>query len=175
MEHTTNKNAQESDIKPYILNKGMPRFVGRTEFKRLDKVIQEKNALIERFKKYDEERKAYYAEFIEDYNEMKESFDRFTEELKKVAEDSELDQSELQKVLKLYRNWFTYKSNSDLYKDRLCKARQSVSDIGNDIDQLETLMGQLTPNEIRHQEQIVNSIYAMRKHLDTLRARVIIS
>lgn len=73
MDKAVNKETQESDVKPYILNKGLPRFVGRTEFRRLDKVIQEKNALIERFKQYDEERKAYYAGFIEDYNEMKES------------------------------------------------------------------------------------------------------
>ena len=42
MEQPINKESQESDVKPYILNKGMPRFVGRTEFRRLDKVIQEK-------------------------------------------------------------------------------------------------------------------------------------
>ena len=175
MDKAVNKETHESDVKPYILNKGLPRFVGRTEFRRLDKVIQEKNALIERFKQYDEERKAYYAGFIEDYNEMKESFDHFNEELMKVVEDGDLDQSDYRKVMKLYRNWLTYKSNCELYRDKLCGARQSVCDIRNDIDRLEALMGQLSPEEISHQEQIISRMFTMRKHLDNLQSKVIIS
>ena len=48
---------QSSDdpVKGYVLNKGMPRFVGKTEIVRLRKVVDEKNAIIEKFQKYDEE------------------------------------------------------------------------------------------------------------------------
>ena len=65
----TGQNAFENGYSP---NRGMPRFVGSTEIRRLSKVIEEKNALIEKFRKYDEERKAYYADFMEEYEAMKE-------------------------------------------------------------------------------------------------------
>ena len=77
--------------------------------------------------------------------------------------------------MKLYRNWLTYKANCELYRDKLCGARQSVCDIRKDIDRLEALMGQLRPDEISHQEQIVTRMFTMRKHLDNLQSKVIIS
>ena len=93
----------------------------------------------------------------------------------KVVEDGDLDQSDYRKVMKLYRNWLTYKANCELYRDKLCGARQSVCDIRKDIDRLEALMGQLRLDEISHQEQIVTRMFTMRKHLDNLQSKVIIS
>ena len=74
------ENQQEPE-KPYILNKGLPRFVGDTEFKRLRAVIDEKNALIEKFKAYDEERKAYY-------KDIQNLVDRLTDEKKALHEEN---------------------------------------------------------------------------------------
>ena len=74
------ENQQEPE-KSYILNKGLPRFVGDTEFKRLRAVIDEKNALIEKFKAYDEERKAYY-------KDIQNLVDKLTEEKKALHEEN---------------------------------------------------------------------------------------
>ena len=79
LEKEIQKENQQEPEKSYILNKGLPRFVGDTEFKRLRAVIDEKNALIEKFKAYDEERKAYY-------KDIQNLVDKLTEEKKALQE-----------------------------------------------------------------------------------------
>lgn len=157
----------------YVPNKGLPRFVGQTEITRLRKVVDEKNALIEQFKKYDVERKAYYAAFMEEYNEMKESFDLFNQELLKVVEDGDLSQSEHKKFLKLYRNWFTYKSKAELYKGKLAAARESVRDVKEDIKKIENFLDKFVIGNTSDMELIVTRLFTMRKHLDTLQSKMI--
>lgn len=167
---------QASDMpeKGYVLNKGLPRFVGHTEIKRLRKVVEEKNALIEKFKKYDEVRKAYYADLMEEYEEMKSSFDQFTLELMNTVEDGDIDSSEQKKILKLYRNWYTYKRKQDLYKEKLVDARHSVKDLREDLTKLENLLGKLSFGNTTEVEQVVERMFVMRKHLDTLQAKIIV-
>lgn len=168
------RDISNEEMIPYVLNKGLPRFVGRTEIRRLSKVIDEKNALIEKFKKYDEERKAYYAERMEEYQEMQESFNQFMQELMKVVEDGELDQSEQKKFLKLYTNWFKYKNNAELYKDKLASARQSVRDIRDDFKKFEEMVSRMEFGSTTEIEQVISRIYTMRKHLDTLQSKMIL-
>ena len=166
---------QSSDdpVKGYVLNKGMPRFVGKTEIVRLRKVVDEKNAIIEKFQKYDEERKAYYAAFMEEYAELKESFDLFSHELLKVVEDGAMSESEHKKFLKLYRNWFTYKSKAELYKGKLAAARESVRDVKEDIKKIEDFLGKFVIGNTSDMELIVTRLFTMRKHLDTLQSKMI--
>lgn len=158
--------------KGYRPNSGMPAFVGNTEIKRLNKVLDEKNALIEKFRKYDEERKAYYAERMEEYEEMKNSFDQFSEELLKVVDDGDMEQSEYRKFLKLYRNWFIYKANADLYKSKLADARDSVRDLREDIKKLEDSLVKLDIDKINDLEVLALRMCTMRKHLDTLQMKM---
>ena len=160
--------------KGYILNLGMPRFVNETEIRRLRKVVKEKNALIEKFKKYDEERKAYYAERKEEYDAMKQSFDQFSLELAKAVEDGELDASEHGKFMKLYRHWYTYKCRQELYKGKLAEARHSVREVRDDLSKLEALLGVLPLTSTSGLEQVVNRMITMRKHLDTLQSKMIV-
>lgn len=166
--------AQQQPERGYVANKGMPRFVGKTEITRLRKVVEEKNALIEKFKKYDEERKAYYSTFMEEYNEMKESFDLFSQELLEVVEDGDMSQSEHKKFLKLYKNWFTYKSKAELYKGKLANARESVRDVKDDIKKLEDLLGRYLIGSTSDLELIITRMFTMRKHLDTLQSKMIL-
>ena len=156
----------------YVPNKGMPKFVGKTEFRRLRKIIDEKNALIEKFKKYDEERKEYYSAFMDDYKEMKESFDLFSQELLKVVDDGEMAPSEHKKFLKLYKNWFTYKSKAEYYKNRLVSARESVRDVRDDVGKLEDLLGRLALGSPGYIEVVVQRMMVMRKHLDILQSKL---
>ena len=157
--------SSEEPERGYVMNKGMPRFVGKTEIARLRKVVEEKNALIEKFKKYDEERKAYYAAFMEEYKEMKDSYDLFNQELLKVVEEGDMSQSEHKKFLKLYRNWFIYKSKATLY--------QSVRDIKDDIRKIEDLLGKYIIGSTSDMEVVIARMFAMRKHLDTLQSKMI--
>ena len=158
----------------YSPNRRLPRFVGATEIRRLSKVIDEKNALIEKFKQYDEERKAYYADFMEEYEAMKESFDQFTLELKKVLEEEQRDPSDYKKMLRLYRNWLTYKHKVELYKEKLAAARESVRDVREDIAKLEDLLGQLEFERTSDLERVVSRMFTMRKHLEGLQAKMLV-
>ena len=163
------KSAEQQE-KGYVINKGMPRFVGDTEIKRLRKVVDEKNALIEKFKKYDEERKAYYAELMDEYNEMKSSFTQFTDELKKVMEDGEMTHSEYKRFIKLYGHWLTYKNHVMLFKNALATARQSVKDLVKDLKVLEALV--VNAGDMTLIEQLTDRIHVMHQHLDTVRSRL---
>ena len=158
--------------KGYVINKGMPRFVGDVEIKRLRKVVDEKNAAIEKFKKYDEERKAYYAEFLEEYSEMKSLFDKFTEELSKVVDDGKMTASEHKRFMKLYGHWLTYKTHAMLYKNALATARQSVKDLVKDLKVLEALV--VNAGDMTLIEQLTERIHIMHQHLDTVRSRLVI-
>lgn len=167
----TGQNEFENGYSP---NRRMPRFVGSTEIRRLSKVIEEKNSLIEKFRKYDEERKAYYADFMEEYESMKESFDQFTLELKNILDDEGREPSEYKKVLRLYRNWLTYKNNAEHYKDKLASARESVREIKDDVRKLEEVLGQLDLESMSGLEHVVSRMFAMRKHLDTLQSKMLV-
>ena len=158
----------------YSPNRRLPHFVGPTEIRRLNKVIAEKNALIEKFREYDEERKAYYAGFMEEYEAMKESFEQFTQELQKVFEDEERAPSDYKKILRLYRNWLDYKNNAERYKEKLAAARESVSDVREDIAKLEELLGRLEFDCTSDLEHVVARMFTMRKHLDVLQSKMLV-
>ena len=158
----------------YSPNRRLPHFVGPTEIRRLNKVIAEKNALIEKFREYDEERKSYYAGFMEEYEAMKESFEQFTQELQKVFEDEERTPSDYKKILRLYRNWLDYKNNAEHYKEKLAAARESVRDVREDIAKLEDLLGRLEFECTSDLERVVARMFTMRKHLDVLQSKMLV-
>ncbi len=167
--HAVQENTESE--KGYVINKGMPSFVGDVEIKRLRKVVDEKNALIDKYKKYDEERKAYYANFMEEYSGMKESFTQFTEELMKVVEDGEMSHSEHKRFMKLYGKWLTYKNHAALYKNTITTARHSVKDLVQDLKVLEALV--INAGEMTLLEQLTDRIHVMHQHLDTVRSRLV--
>lgn len=176
MTYITHNNVSLTDVREqhegYTPNKRLPRFVGPTEIRRLSKVIEEKNALIEKFKEYDEERKAYYAEFLEEYEAMKESFDQFTLELRKACEDEELELSDYKKILRLYHNWLNYKNDAEHYKQKLAAARESVHAVCADVAKLEGLVGRLDYYRLSDLESVVALMSTTRKHLEILQAKM---
>ena len=62
METKFGQKLTEEEVKAYIPNRNLQLTLSG-EVKRLRKVIEEKDALITKFKKYDEERKSYYRRF----------------------------------------------------------------------------------------------------------------
>ena len=160
----------DENIQPYVLNKGLPRFVGHTEIKRLRKVVDEKNALIEKFKKYDEDRKAYYAGLLEENEELKESLTHFSEELMKVVQEGDMTDSEYKKFLKLYGRWLTYKNDMNRYKGHIAIARQGIKDLEQDLKKLENMV--VDAGEMTLLERLTERIHVMHQHLDTVRSRL---
>ena len=63
----------EDEIRAYIPNRYL-QLTLKGELQRLRKVIEEKDAIIAKFKKYDEERKTYYSRFEKNYKLMEERF-----------------------------------------------------------------------------------------------------
>ena len=78
METKFGQKLTEEEVKAYIPNLHL-ELTQAAEIKRLRKVIDEKNAAIEKFKKYDEERKTYYHRFEKNYEMMEERFNEFLE------------------------------------------------------------------------------------------------
>ena len=171
------QNQKEDMPEGYVLNKGLPTFVGDTEIRRLRAVIREKNRAIEAFKKYDEERKAYYAKVVaddarvkEENQSMKEFVDSFMEELKAVYADGEISQSDYEQMTKLFANWYTYKTHSALYKGKLKSARSSIHDLQEDLDCLERAMTGI--GDFRTATQIADRFVLVRQHLDNLLSKL---
>lgn len=162
--------AEEEPAQGYILNKGMPPFVGDTEIKRLQKVVEQKNAAIEAFKKYDEERKKYCENLLEEYNEMKSFVESFAEELKEIYADGELDDQDYRTMVKLYVKWYTYKNNAQFYHEKLKGARGSVKDLKEDLTKLEDLVSGI--GDFRAAGRVVERFGIIRQHLDTLTGKL---
>lgn len=161
----------EQPVKCYVTNKGMPPFVGDVEIKRLRKIIDEKNVIIEAFKKYDEERKEYYAGMADDLKELKSAFDQFNMELLKVVDDGEMTKSEYRRFMKLYANWLAYKNEVIMYKNLFFSVRQSLKELGDDLNTLERITRGIS--EMSLLEQVTERIYVMRQHLTSTRSRLI--
>ena len=76
MEHKTGcQKLTEEEVKIWIPNRKL-QLTQKAEIERLKKVIQEKDTLIEKFKRYDEERKAYCHRLEQNYALMEERFQR---------------------------------------------------------------------------------------------------
>lgn len=161
----------EQSEKGYITNKGMPSFVGDVEIKRLRKIIDEKNTVIESFKKYDEVRKEYYAGMMEDFKEMKSSFDQFNEELLKVVDDGDMTKSDYKRFMKLYANWLAYKNEVILYKNTMSSVRQNLKSLVVDLKKLECMTKDIADMSLL--ETVTERIYVMRQHLEVARSHLI--
>lgn len=185
------ENQQEPE-KPYILNKGLPRFVGDTEFKRLRAVIDEKNALIEKFKAYDEERKAYYKDIqnlvdrltdekkalheenaklcktIEKLRKKQEPL--FAPELRQLMETGEMTASEYEKFMTLYAFWLQHRNDVMFYKSRLKTGRGSVKDLKGDIQSIKAIL--MNAGDMELLDRLSERLLSMTAHLDTLQQRL---
>lgn len=182
----------EESVLPYVLNKGMPRFVGQTEIKRLRKVVEEKNALIEKFKKYDEERKEYYKNIqdlvdrLESENsELKKENTKlltnveklrkkqeplFAPELRGLMESGDMTASEYEKFMNLYAYWLQHRNDVMFYKSRLKTGRGSVKDLKSDIQSIKAIL--MNAGDMELLDRLSERMLSMTAHLDTLQQRL---
>lgn len=182
----------EESVLPYVLNKGLPRFVGQTEIKRLRKVVEEKNALIEKFKKYDEERKEYYKN-IQDLVDRLESENSelkkenaklqtnveklrkkqepmFAPELRELMESGDMIATEYEKFMNLYAYWLQHRNDVIFYKSRLKTGRSSVKTLKKDLQSIKTILSNAGKMDVL--ERLSERMLNMTSHLDTLQQRL---
>ena len=190
LEHGSTQEQQEAPA--YVLNKGLPRFVGQTEIKRLRKVVEEKNALIEKFKKYDEERKEYYKN-IQDLVDRLESENSelkkenaklqtiveklrkkqeplFAPELRGLMESGDMTASEYEKFMNLYAYWLQHRNDVMFYKSRLKTGRGSVKDLKSDIQSIKAIL--MNAGDMELLDRLSERMLSMTAHLDTLQQRL---
>lgn len=85
MENKTGQKLTEEEMKAYTPNLNLQLTLS-SEVNRLRKVVEEKNALIAKFKRYDEERKAYYRRFEQNYDMMEERFNELLDAINSCDE-----------------------------------------------------------------------------------------
>ena len=103
METKFGQKLTEEEVKAYIPNRNLHLTLSG-EVKRLRKVIEEKDALITKFKKYDEERKAYYRRFEQNYQMMEERFNELADAINSCDEiDDGTKEFYREVVMRLYR------------------------------------------------------------------------
>lgn len=188
-----NSSVQEQqEVPAYVLNKGLPRFVGQTEIKRLRKVVEEKNELIEKFKKYDEERNEYYKNIqdlvdrlggenkelkkenitlqtnIEKLRKKQEPL--FAPELRKLMESGDMTISEYEKFMNLYAYWLQHRNDVMFYKSRLKTGRGSVKDLKSDIQSIKAIL--MNAGDMELLDRLSERMLSMTAHLDTLQQRL---
>lgn len=186
------KHVSDTPEKGYVINKGLPSFVGPTEFKRLNKVIDEKNELIAKFKKYDDERKEYYKNIQElvdrlesENSELKKENVKlqanveklrkkqeplFAPELRELMESNSINASEYEKFMNLYAYWLQHRNDVLFYKSRLKQGRSSVKDLKKDLQSIKAIL--TSAGNMGLLDRLSERIFSMTAHLDTLQQRL---
>ena len=136
METKFGQKLTEEEVKAYIPNLHL-ELTQAAEIKRLRKVIDEKNAAIEKFKKYDEERKTYYHRFEKNYEMMEERFNEFLEAIND-CDDIDDGSKDFYKevVMRLYQG----KVKTDKEKSVLQTSLTQLSKMQETINNLEFVM-----------------------------------
>ncbi len=180
------------EIPVYVPNKGLPSFVGSTEIKRLRKVVDEKNVLIENFKKYDEERKEYYKDIQglvdhlesensnlkEEVNQLQKDVEKlrrkqeplFAPELRLLMESGDINATEYEKFMTLYSYWLSHRNDVKLYKNRLNTVRGCIKNLKGDLQSIKDTL--TTAGNMELLDRLSELMYFMTSHLDILQQRL---
>ena len=109
----------------------------QAEIVRLRKVIDEKNALIAKFKRYDEERKSYYRRFEQNYQMMEERFNELLDTINSCDEfDAGTKEFYKSVVMRLYKG----RVETDKEKSVLQIALSDLQKLQEGFDNLEWLI-----------------------------------
>ena len=126
----------EEEAKAYIPNRNL-QLTQVAEIKRLRKVIEEKDKLIDKFKRYDEERKSYCHRLEQNYEMMEERFNELADAVND-CEDIDDGTKEFYKevIMRLYRG----KVAQDKEKSVLQTSLTQLSKLQEIINNLEFVM-----------------------------------
>ena len=160
METKFGQKLTEEEVKAYIPNRNLQLTLS-SEVKRLRKVIDEKDALIAKFKMYDEERKQYYHRFEQNYEMMEERFNEFMDAINDCGDIDEGTKEFYNEVVKrLYKG----KVNSDKNKSIFQKALSELNKLQDSINNMEfvvmTVGNPLKKGELLKELKKVNDRYS---------------
>lgn len=164
METKIGQKLTEEELKAYIPNRNLQLTLSG-EVKRLRKVIEEKDALITKFKKYDEERKAYYRRFEQNYQMMEERFNEFLEAINDCDEiDDGSKEFYKEVVMRLYRG----KVTTDKEKSVLQVAQSHLLKLQECFNNLEFAM--MGVGNVQKRAELLNELRKAKTRYDNLTA-----
>ena len=185
---------EKRKIRAYVPNKGMPSFVGTTEITRLRKVVDEKNALIDNFKKYDEERRAYYkgiqdlvdrlesenSELKTENTQLQKDVEKlrkkqeplFAPELRKLMESGDINATAYEKFMALYSFWLSHRNKVKKYQSRMTAGSGSIKHLMSDLQSIQDIL--MTAGKMDLLDRLSPRMYSMTSHLDALQQQLYI-
>lgn len=162
MESKFGQKLTEEEVKAYIPNLHL-ELTQAAEIKRLRKVIDEKNAAIEKFKKYDEERKTYYHRFEKNYEMMEERFNEFLDAVND-CEDIDDGTKDFYKevVMRLYQG----KVKTDKDKSVLQKAHSDLLKLQDCFNNMEFVM--MGVGNAQKKAELLNELRKVKVRYDNI-------
>lgn len=162
METKFGQKLTEEEVKAYIPNRNLQLTLS-SEVKRLRKVIDEKDALIAKFKRYDEERKQYYHRFEQNYEMMEERFNELADAINSCDEiDDGTKEFYREVVMRLYRG----KVATDKDKSVLQVAYSNLMKLQDCFTNLEfTIMG---VGNAQKRAELLNELRKMKVRYDNI-------
>lgn len=162
METKIGQKLTEEEVKAYIPNRNFQLTLSG-EVKRLRKVIEEKDALITKFKKYDEERKAYYRRFEQNYEMMEKRFDEFLEAINDCDDiDDGTKGFYKEVVMRLYRGKVTI----DKEKPVLQSSQSKLLKLQDCFNNLEFAM--MGVGNVQKRTELLNELRKMKVRYDNI-------
>ena len=162
METKFGQKLTEEEVKAYIPNLHL-ELTQAAEIKRLRKVIDEKNAAIEKFKKYDEERKTYYHRFEKNYEMMEERFNEFLEAINDCDDiDDGTKDFYKEVVMRLYQG----KVKTDKEKSVLHTSLTQLSKMQETINNLEFVM--MGVGNAQKKTELLNELRKLQVRYDNI-------
>lgn len=162
METKIGQKLKEEEVKAYIPNRNFQLTLSG-EVKRLRKVIEEKDALITKFKKYDEERKAYYRRFEQNYEMMEKRFDEFLEAINDCDDiDDGTKGFYKEVVMRLYRGKVTI----DKEKPVLQSSQSKLLKLQDCFNNLEFAM--MGVGNVQKRAELLNELRKMKVRYDNI-------
>jgi uncharacterized protein (DUF488 family) len=168
------QNLTEEEEKIWIPNRNL-QLTQKAEIERLKKVIQEKDALIEKFKRYDAERTDYCHRLEQNYALMEERFGEFADAINECDEiDDGTKEFYKEVIMRLYKGKVAtdkeksviQKAFSDLKKSQDCFNNMELvmMGVGNAQKKAE-LLNELRKMQVRYD----NILTSFQKKMDELK------
>lgn len=162
METKFGQKLTDEEVKAYLPNLHL-ELTQKAEIKRLKLVIQEKDALITKFKRYDEERKSYYSRFEQNYEMMEERFNEFLDAIND-CDDIDDGSKDFYKevVMRLYQG----KVKTDKEKSVLQTSLTQLSKMQETINNLEFVM--MGVGNAQKKTELLNELRKLQVRYDNI-------
>lgn len=156
------QNLTEEEEKIWIPNRNL-QLTQKAEIVRLNKVIEEKNAAISKFKKYDEERSEYCHRLEQNYALMEERFGEFADAINECDEiDDGTKEFYKEVIMRLYR----CKVSQDKEKSVLQTSFSQLSKLQDTINNLEFIM--MGVGNAQKKAELLNELRKLQVRYDNI-------